>query len=231
MSDGESRFEFTRRRLLSSVAVTGVATAGAGAGTMAYLSDTEQSSGNSIAMGTLELTIDDDNDGTWENGESGTWSLDSGTVAPGDGTQIGGSVKMRNEGSIEADHAEIDVKVWGEESSNGSDEADTLDGAEGMGSQFKINELRFDPNDNDDSSDENLLPELAHANENERKDLDDLAADETGVLDDLTPPGGGTQTFTLDFEFADDPENNKYQGDILHIEVTYALFQSSGQDI
>lgn len=48
----------TRRRLLSSVATVGGASAASGAGTMALFSDTETSSGNAISTGTLNLTLD-----------------------------------------------------------------------------------------------------------------------------------------------------------------------------
>jgi predicted ribosomally synthesized peptide with SipW-like signal peptide len=47
----------TRRRLLGSIVTTGFGSAAAGAGTAAYFSDTESSTGNSISTGTLNLSF------------------------------------------------------------------------------------------------------------------------------------------------------------------------------
>ena len=56
MSDeSDSTIELNRRRVLSGLGVIGLASAGAGAGTMALFSDTETSSGNAVQAGTLDL--------------------------------------------------------------------------------------------------------------------------------------------------------------------------------
>lgn len=47
--------ELTRRRVLGGVATIGAASAATGAGTFAYFSDTESSSGNVVNAGTLDL--------------------------------------------------------------------------------------------------------------------------------------------------------------------------------
>lgn len=52
MADKNSK---NRRRLLVGLIIIGIAAAGAGAGTMAWFSDTEQSADNTINAGTLDL--------------------------------------------------------------------------------------------------------------------------------------------------------------------------------
>lgn len=54
MSDNNSKLN--RRRLLVGLIIIGIAAAGAGAGTVAYFSDTEQSAENTIVAGTLDLS-------------------------------------------------------------------------------------------------------------------------------------------------------------------------------
>ncbi|NHN61156.1 MULTISPECIES: TasA family protein [Halorussus] len=75
MSD--KNIDLSRRKVLGSLGVIGVASAGAGAGTFAYFSDTESSTGNTISAGTLNLTADG-NDG------SATTTVSVDDVAPGE---------------------------------------------------------------------------------------------------------------------------------------------------
>ncbi|NHN61157.1 MULTISPECIES: TasA family protein [Halorussus] len=56
MSD--KNIDLSRRKVLGGLGVIGVASAGAGAGTFAYFSDTEESTGNTVSAGTLDLTPD-----------------------------------------------------------------------------------------------------------------------------------------------------------------------------
>lgn len=69
-----SRTVLTRRRALAGVAGIGLASAGAGAGTLAYFSDSERSTGNAIETGTMELSV--------SNGYTYEYSFKD--VAPGD---------------------------------------------------------------------------------------------------------------------------------------------------
>ena len=52
------KLELTRRRLLGGLGTIGVASAGAGLGTSAYLNDTEEFENNMMTAGTLDLAID-----------------------------------------------------------------------------------------------------------------------------------------------------------------------------
>ncbi|WP_459889046.1 TasA family protein [Halostagnicola bangensis] len=72
----DSNRTLTRRSALVGVAGIGLASAGAGAGTFAYFSDAETSSGNSIQAGTMELDV--------SNGYSFEYAFKD--VAPGDTT-------------------------------------------------------------------------------------------------------------------------------------------------
>lgn len=80
----------TRRRLLGGLVTVGAASAAAGAGTMAVFTDSEQSGGNDLSAGTLDLTLD---------GQDATVQfLSAATVAPGDSGS--GTVTLRNTGSV-----------------------------------------------------------------------------------------------------------------------------------
>lgn len=97
MSNG---IELTRRRALGGLATIGVASAGAGAGTMALFSDRETSSGNSVRAGTLDLLL----------GNGPVWSTSVGAnLAPGD--RFSGTVDLTNDGTLPADHVEVAVSL------------------------------------------------------------------------------------------------------------------------
>ena len=52
------KMQLTRRRVLASLGATGLAAAGAGVGTSAYLNDTESFEGNQMTAGELDLKVD-----------------------------------------------------------------------------------------------------------------------------------------------------------------------------
>ena len=62
-------FELSRRKMLAGLGTVGVASAGAGMGTSAFFSDTEEFEGNSLVAGELDLKVD------WEEHYS-DWSID-----------------------------------------------------------------------------------------------------------------------------------------------------------
>ena len=55
--DHDGRTALTRRRLLAGLGTVGVASAGAGLGTSAYFSDSEEFTGNSLAAGSLDMKV------------------------------------------------------------------------------------------------------------------------------------------------------------------------------
>lgn len=89
----EKNVELTRRRVLGGVATIGAASAAAGAGTMAYFSDTESSTGNTVSAGTLDLTSGGD------NGPYGIIDVDN--KAPGWSTTT--TLSLQNDGTIDGD--------------------------------------------------------------------------------------------------------------------------------
>ena len=58
MSDRSTSFELSRRKVLGALGGVGLASAGAGLGTSAYLNDTESFEGNTISAGELDLKVD-----------------------------------------------------------------------------------------------------------------------------------------------------------------------------
>lgn len=232
MTGEQRQFTLTRRRLLGGVAATGVAAAGAGAGTWAYFQDTESSTGNTIDAGTLDLKLSD-SDESDADGVSGSWTISN--AKPGD--SVTSDVTLENAGSLSADHVEFGVSVAETESDgpNGTNEADTQpSSATGMAEQFEVTNLTYDGT--------NILPNLSDANGNGIIDIADLVSGNDSILDNLTPPppaNGGTESLNMTFRWAQDSEfdnsvsgvNNDYQGDQLEITITMALHQDSSQDL
>lgn len=247
MSDENGRFELTRRRLLGSLAVTGAATAGAGAGTWAYFQDTESSTGNSVQAGTLELTYSN----------SGDFSYTITGVAPGDGmgatTLDTINTTLSHGGSIPADHVEIDVNNRPMEDANGdlSDddsgpESDSMpNSADGMAEYVAVKDLTYKFTDGsqkqyvDDGQPTSAGTNrgITDQNGNSRIDLDDLdvLSDQDTAskpkLDDFEPPtpSGGTTDFRLSVGVHPDMPND-YQGDVLLTDVTISLHQDASQN-
>lgn len=113
MSD--KQIELTRRRVLGGIAVTGAAAAGAGAGTMAYFSDTEDSTGNTVSAGTLDLTVD--------GSDSEQTTVSVGDVAPGESGS--GSTTLRNTGTIDGSVDLVFSSASNLEGDNPDSETDT----------------------------------------------------------------------------------------------------------
>lgn len=101
MTDDENNSKLNRRRVLGGIVTIGAASAAAGAGTFAYFSDTENSSGNTVEAGTLDLD-------TIADGQMSVTDLAPGQTVPSNtfSTTYSGSVS-----------AEIDIDVRIAESS------------------------------------------------------------------------------------------------------------------
>lgn len=230
MFDDNSGVLLTRRRLLGGLTTIGVAGAASGAGTWAYFRDTEESTGNTIDAGTLDLTLSDRNEG-FGDGVSETWTISD--ARPGGEEEVTG-LTLANEGSLSADHLEIEFSLDERESdgSGGTNDADTMpSSAEGMAEQFVLTRFEYEWGTV-------TLDDLSDANENGIVDLGDLANGNDAVLDDLPAPAEGTVPMSMGFRWADDSEfdnsvsgaNNDYQGDELDLTVTFTLHQDSSQD-
>jgi predicted ribosomally synthesized peptide with SipW-like signal peptide len=55
--DNQQLYNLSRRKMLAGLGAVGLASAGAGLGTAAYFSDTEEFEGNSITAGTLDMSV------------------------------------------------------------------------------------------------------------------------------------------------------------------------------
>lgn len=71
----------------------------------AFLNDQENSINNSLAVGTMDLKISDDDEGA---GDSLTMTWDGDNLRPGQGT-VNGELKIKNVGTVAADHIHITV--------------------------------------------------------------------------------------------------------------------------
>ncbi|MEE6211158.1 TasA family protein [Salarchaeum sp. III] len=235
MSDDTDGIELTRRRALGGLLTLGAAGAAGGAGTMAYFSDTETSTGNTVSAGTMNLELGAPG-GTYGDGVSGVFSV--GNLAPGD--TLGGTVVARNDGSLAADHLELKIGASGTEASgNGSDDGDTMpESADGMASLFEVDTLSYPEETGGGELVDNLDGD-GDLNDNGIVDLDDIVRH--GVFNDLqpAPQAGISRDLTMDLEFVNtdrpdytgDFDDDDFQGDELSITVTMALAQEPGQDV
>lgn len=220
MSDEAGRFELTRRRLLGGVAASGVAAAGAGAGTMAYLQDTEESTDNSVQAGTMDLDIHDSESLQWE-------VLGATPGGPENETQ---DIVMEHTGTVPADHLELDFENVEIEDDDGKPKDDSgnwaLDsgpesdpetgssstdgnqdsGADGMAKYVRVEEMFYDEDTTDGSSSNRLYlvsngqpqPVSGHTLTEEDTSIDaislyDLAhSNNEDALDGFRPPEPGS---------------------------------------
>lgn len=196
----------TRRRILASVATVGGASAASGAGTMAFFSDTETSSENTIQTGTLNLTLDGD-DETVE-------FLTEENVAPGD---TGSStLELVNTGSLTG---YVDVEVTSVENyENGRQgnerSVDDSGGDPGQGNGELQNHLEVSA----DLGGEELWPGSALATN---------AISEGNVYDlDYELGSEASATFELGWELPTDT-GREAQSDSLTFALTFTLDQQT----
>lgn len=92
--------KLTRRRVLGGLVTIGAGSAVAGAGTMAAFSDEDTSEDNTVAAGTLTLSLDNDGD------NSGSKTIEVTNAKPGDSGS--GASTIENEGTIDGT---VDLEV------------------------------------------------------------------------------------------------------------------------
>lgn len=197
-----SGLTLTRRRLLGGLGTVAAASAATGAGTMAYFTDTESSTGNTVQAGTLDLKPDDGSEITF---------LDAAGVAPGDSGEQ--SIELANDGSI-AGSLEIEI-LEVRDSENG----------------FSGNENSVDDTDDQGELQEYLEIQV-FVDGDPRTDwyyVSQLSAGRTLPLNEAVGPGG-TRTVTVEWRFEDpgDKSVNEAQGDSLAIDALFRLRQTGG---
>lgn len=126
------KIELNRRRALAGLCGIGVASVGAGAGTMALFSDSEQSTANQVTAGTLDLDID--------GADTATTTVEATNIAPGyTGSD---SSTVANAGSIDGF---LDVEVG------------SVSGTTEMKEQLQIRVLLDDDGDTTTTGDQSVV--------------------------------------------------------------------------
>lgn len=200
MIDSKSRL--TRRRLLAGVATVGVASAGAGAGTMARFSNAEGSNRNTIEAGVLELTF----------GTPSTLDLTK-DLSPGD--SVSSSVELVNVsslvGSLDVDASYTD--------SNGSATADDV------ARELELTSLSYGGTSllgQVPDANTNGIVDLMDLATNNQTNGETTAND----LIDLADPGAGT-TFYVQLTLQNGTSN--LAGNSIDIQFTFHLNQIDAQ--
>lgn len=205
MSDDNSKL--TRRRVLGGLATVGAAGAIGGAGTMAYFSDTEESTGNSVSAGTMDLNINGD--------DSAVTTLDVADKAPGDSGSESHSIS--NSGTVDG---VVDVLF----SSASNNEGDTSD-AEGdtsspgdLGGVLEVDVYLDDDGDTSSTGDQTVAGSGTFDSV-----FDGSEADANHPL-----PAGGSSNLVIEWEIPT-TAGNDIQGDSVSGDISVELGQVSSQ--
>lgn len=190
-----------KRIILSSLSIFASLALAVGA-TYAFFSDVGTSNDNVFAAGTLDLKLSDDTPET--DADNVTASFGGTALSPGD--PVTGQLRLKNAGTINADHAEVAVV------NTNSDQSTPLDEV------LEITTLDYDT--------ASVLGLLADSNGNGWVDLDDLEAlglDNLALIDLAT-----NHPLDLTVTFRSNAGNN-YQGDSVDSDWTITLNQDSTQ--
>lgn len=206
-------------KILASLVLVGVASAGVGYGTYAFFSDTEKSTANLFTAGSLDLTL---------NGLNGVSATITGThFAPGDNAT--GSVVLRNEGTIFAGDAQnhtvdLDLKGVVNVTDDAGNPADPDDGGVSTVPFSKYLVLTtFSYNGT------SLLSQIGDVDGDGRANtLADLHA--KGAIKDLPDPGAAGKTLSIVVNFASDGPNY-LKRDQVNVDFTFFLAQAGEVDL
>ena len=171
-----------------------------GIGTWAYFQDTETSTGNVFAAGTLDLKTDDV-DGV-------TQTLYASNLKPGD--NVSGSITLKNTGSVAG--STLDLAFSYVESDSSPNPADMS--ADATAAVIELTTLNLGGS--------NLLGSVSDNNINGYKDVEDLKnanlSDPTGI------DASATKDFTITVQFRGDAGHD-FQSDGINITMTFTLNQ------
>lgn len=190
-----------KKILLSSVSILASLALATGA-TFAFFSDEGTSNNNVFATGSLDLKLSDDTPET--DLDSVTASFGGTALVPGQA--VSGQLRLKNSGTIAANHAEVAVVNTNSDGTNPLDQA------------LELTTLNYDGS--------SVLSQVANANANGYKDLDDL---EASGLDNLALTNLATNhPLDLTVTFRSDA-GNQYQGDNVDSDWTITLNQDASQ--
>ena len=174
-------------------------------GTRAYFSQEGEVKSNTFSTGTLSLKLNGAETAT------AAWKIETGK--PGD--EVTGTVNIRNDGDIKADHIEITAINTVTESGVAPGSAKTIL----LDTVLEITALTYD--------NEDILSQVVDGNGNDIKDLDDL---EKVKLDGLLLQDLNTDhEFTMTVRFEPALTISEHQGDSVETTLTVTLNQHSSQ--
>jgi predicted ribosomally synthesized peptide with SipW-like signal peptide len=217
------------KKILASMLVIGVVSILLGAGTVAYFSDTETSSGNVFQAGTGPDLQIKDGGYYWSDGIGAVWTLSD--MKPGH--SVYGSIDLRNVGSS-ADHLEITCDYTINDPPGPESDTEEHTPADHMAKQMIITLCDY----YDDTWLINCLtgtytgspPTPPGYTESDWK-IDDVDKDgkitlydlKNNPLDNLPPPVWITH-FDMTLKFSEDAGND-FQGDIFDVTMIFTLKQ------
>ena len=175
-----------------------------GIGTWAYFQDTETSTGNVFAAGTLDLKTDDV-DGV-------TQTLYASNLKPGD--SVSGSITLKNAGSVAG--STLDLAFTYEESDSSPNPVNKS--ADATAAVIEVTTLNYGIVDL-------LLLDIFDYQSNGYTDIEDLKNDADLDLAGLTGiDASATKDFTITVQFRGDA-NHDFQSDGINISITFTLNQ------
>ncbi|MDP3941882.1 MAG: TasA family protein [bacterium] len=194
-----------------------------GGATFAFFSDQGTSSDNIFSSGNMDMLLSD-TDQTDLDDVSGTWGLAS---APGD--PFTGDLKIKNSGTVDADHIELQFSNAVTEAVSGPGTVSAVP----MDRVLEITSLLWD-HDGDGTPTVDLLASVIDLNSNGIIDLDDLENQNVdGAVDADNVAFGGTQandhTLRIAGEFSGTLAENQHQGDSVNMTLGVTMNQNVAQ--
>lgn len=199
MTDNDTNIKLSRRKILAGLGTIGLASAGAGAGTMALFSDTEDARAT-VQAGTLDLKV---------NGENGVVTvLNEENIAPGDSGSV--DIEVHNAGSIDGSVSVSLESVTDYENGRIEPERDAGDDDDdGELSEFLKISIEYNGNTYGPTTVDNLNNYL-------------------GKYGDLSLPAGETKSATIHWELPEDGTHiNVVQTDSVTVDFSVTLTQSN----
>jgi predicted ribosomally synthesized peptide with SipW-like signal peptide len=209
----------TRRKILGGTAALAAAAAAGAGGTFALLSDTEQSTNNSLSVGTLDLAT--------EGTESATTTLSVSNEGTGTSGQV--STEVNNQGSLDG-FLNFDVGTVDDKENGVVDDAEQVSGENGGSpgelAQYVTFRLGYDGNDNGTLGSDEIVAEgrLSDGGRN-------YLMDNVQFNPNVPIPAGGDRDFYLEWEI-DGDAGNEVQSDSVEVDFTFELLERErGADV
>lgn len=206
-----------RRILLSAMSIMTSLSLATGAA-FAFFSDAGSSTDNIFSSGSLVMALSDNNETNQVN-VAGTWGLAS---APGD--TFSGDLKIKNTGSVPANHVELKF-------ANNVTNSVTAPGNDGSTPMDRVIEITLFEWDSDGSGVTDLTIPITDVNGNGIKDLDDLENQAADDFDDLLFSGTQSNDHILKIQGRLSPTLavDQHQGDSVSMNLDVTMNQDASQ--